>query len=81
MFSLLSSSPSCLDCLSQRVFFNCNLSTSAKVAVDNAVCVTVRLYGCEAWVLYRRHIKALEAFHIRCLQWIFGLRWWHKVTM
>ena len=51
-----------------------------KVAVYNAVCVSILLYGCETSVLCRRHITALEAFHIRCLQGILGLRWWHKVT-
>jgi len=29
--------------------------------------------------LYRRHIKALEAFHIRSLQNILGIHWWHKI--
>ena len=29
---------------------------------------------------YRRHIRLLESFHIRRLQLIIGLRWWHKVT-
>ena len=29
---------------------------------------------------YRRHIRLLESFHIRRLQLILGLRWWHKVT-
>jgi len=28
---------------------------------------------------YRRHVKALEAHHIKCLQSILGVRWWHKV--
>ena len=37
-------------------------------------------YGCETWVQYCRHIRLLESFHIRRLQLILGLRWWHKVT-
>jgi len=39
----------------------------------------VLLYGCEVWTPYRRHIKALEAFHVRCLQTILGVRWWQKI--
>ena len=31
-------------------------------------------------VPYRRHIRLLESFHIRRLQLILGLRWWHKET-
>ena len=48
--------------LTKRVFLNHNL---AKVAVYRAVCISVMLYGCETWTLYRRHVKAIEAFHIR----------------
>jgi len=49
------------------------------MAVYNAVCVSTLLYGCEAWVLYRRHIKTLEQFHISCFQRMLRLRWWDKV--
>ena len=42
--------------LSQRVFFNRNLCLKSKMAVYKALCVSTVLYGCEAWVLYRRHI-------------------------
>jgi len=53
--------------------------TYYKVAVYRAVCVSVMLYGCEAWTLYRRHINAFEEFHIRSLQSILGIRWWQKI--
>ena len=49
------------------------------MAVYKAVCVSVLLYGCEGRTSYRRHIKALEAFHIRSLQAVLGIRWWQKV--
>ena len=65
--------------LLHRVFLNHNLAISTKLAVYKAVCISVLLYGCEAWTPYRRHIKTLEAFHIRCLQTILGVRWWQKV--
>jgi len=43
------------------------------------MCVSVLLFGCETWTLYRRHFKALEAYHAKSLQKILGLHWWHKV--
>jgi len=66
--------------LSHRVFLNHNLITTTKIAVYKAICISILLYGCETWTPYRRHIKALEAFHKRCLKSILGIRWWHKVT-
>ena len=54
--------------LGHRVFFNHNLSVATKVAVYKAICISILLYGCESWVPYRRHIKALEAHQIRCLK-------------
>jgi len=65
--------------LTKHVFLNHNLAIPTKVAVYRAVCVSVMLYGCETWTLYRRHIKAFETFHIRSLQSILGIRWWQKI--
>jgi len=42
-------------------------------------CLSKLLYSSESWTLYRHHLKALEASHIKCLQGILGIRWWHKV--
>ena len=66
--------------LSKRVFGNKNLTIHTKIVVYDAVVISTILYGCETWVPYRRHIRLLESFHIRRLQLIHGLRWWHKVT-
>ena len=65
--------------LTSRVFKNRDLTVTTRVAVYRAVCLSILLYGAEAWVPYRRHIKTLEKFHISCLQCILGLKWWHKV--
>jgi len=65
--------------LSQQVLLNRNLNLKTKMAVYKAVCVSKLLYGCEAWVLYCRHIKTLEQFHISCLQRMLRLHWWDKV--
>ena len=62
------------------MFGNQNLTIHTKIVVYNAVVISTILYGCETWVPYRRHIRLLESFHIRRLQLILGLCWWHKVT-
>ena len=62
------------------MFCNQNLTVHTKIVVYNAVVISTILYGCETWVLCRRHIWLLESFNIRRLQLILGLRWWHKVT-
>ena len=66
--------------LNKRVFGNQNHTIHTKIVVYNAVVISTILYGCETWVPYRRHIRQLESFHIRRLQLILGLRWWHKVA-
>lgn len=62
-----------------RVFNNNNLHLHTKVSVYKAICITTLLYGCEAWTIYARHLKMLEAFHIRCLQRILQVTWQDRV--
>ena len=62
------------------MYGNRNITIHTKIVVYDAVVISTILYGCETWVTYRRHIRLLESFHIRRLQLIIGLRWWHKVT-
>ena len=62
------------------MFDNKNLRIHTKIVVYNAVVISTILCGCKTWVTRRRHIRLLESFHIRRLQLILGLRWWHKVT-
>ena len=50
-----------------------------KVAVYKAVILTTLLYGCESWVLYRRHVVKLEQFHMRCLRRIAHVKWQDKI--
>ena len=47
--------------------------------VYSSVCISILLYGCEAWTIYRAHIRSLESFHIRSLQKILGLTWADRV--
>ena len=62
------------------MFCNQHLTIHTKIAVYNAVVISTILCGCETWVPYCHHIRLLESFHIRRLQLILGLHWWHKVT-
>ena len=59
---------------------NQNLAIHTMIAVLDAVVISTILYGCETWVPYHRNVKLLASFHIRRLQFIPGLRWWHNVT-
>ena len=62
------------------VYLNHNLFTSTEILFYRAIFLSTLLYGCKSWIPYRRQIKALKAFYIRCLQSILGIRWWHKIT-
>ena len=66
-------------CIRDSVFLNRDIAVKTKIAVYNAVCVSTLLYGCEAWTVYRRHVKMLEKFHISCLQRILWLHWCDKI--
>ena len=70
---------SMLNVIHQILCTNRDLSTRSKMAVYNAICVSTLFYACEGWTPYRRHIRAFEAFHIRCLQTILYVHWWDKI--
>ena len=65
--------------LTKRALCNHGLTIHTKMMVYKAVCISVLLYGCEAWALHRRHFRKLEFFHTKCLQRILGLHWWNRV--
>ncbi len=65
--------------LNNKVFSNIDLTITTKISVYTAVCLSILLYGSEAWTLYRSHTKSLEAFHIRCLQRILGITWRDRI--
>ena len=33
------------------------------------------LYGCDTWTCYKRHIKKLDQFHLRCLRKVLRVSW------
>ena len=66
--------------LQDRVFKNHQLRLKTKMKVYSAVCLSTLLYGSEAWTLYARHTKALEAWHIKSLRSILGITWRDRIT-
>lgn len=53
--------------LRKRVLGNSNLHLHTKISVYKTICISTLLYGSESWTIYYRHLKMLEAFHIKCL--------------
>ena len=50
------------------------ISIVTKVMVYHAVSIASLLYSCETWTLYRRHIRQLDRFHMRCLRKIANIK-------
>ncbi|XP_063598682.1 uncharacterized protein LOC134775152 [Penaeus indicus] len=61
--------------LHTRIWQERGISTKTKLSVYWAVELPSLLYGCEIWTCYRRHIKKLDQFHLRCLRKILRVSW------
>ena len=59
--------------LQHRLWHEHGVSLKAKVEVYRSVVLTTLLFGSECWTLFRKHIKQLEQFHMRCLRKIAGI--------
>ena len=64
--------------LARRLWDDHGIRLDTKVAVCKAAILTSLLFVSETWVLYRRHVRKLEQFHMRCLQRIAHVRWQDK---
>ena len=51
------------------------IKVNIKLDVCKAVVLSSLLYECETWTCYRRHIKKLKQFHLRCLHKILHFGW------
>ena len=67
-------------CLWTRVWRERGITQATKLAVYRAVVLPTLLYGCETWTCYRRHLKKLDQFHLRCLRRLLGISWEDRVT-
>ena len=66
--------------LESRLWKECGVRLSTKVAVYKAVVIATLLYGCESWTTYRRHIRSLYQFHMRCLRHNARTKWQDKTS-
>ena len=65
--------------LTHCVFGNHKLNLVTKRSVYQAICISILLFGCKAWSLYRRQFRKFKSFHGNCLQRILGVKWYHQV--
>ena len=70
---------SSFDRLSKRLWNDHGIWLDTKVAVYKAAVLSVLLFGCESWTLYRRHIRKRDQFHMRCLRQIAHIKWQDKI--
>ena len=61
--------------LIKRLWSERGVRLATKINVYGAVVLPTLLYGCEAWTPYRRHIRRLDQFHVRCLRRIANIKW------
>ena len=63
-----------------RVWISHEIRLETKLALYNAIVLSLLLYGCEVWTLYARHVKQINSFHLRCLRSIMGIKWSDYIT-
>ena len=53
--------------LNDRAWKQHGIKLDTKIQVYKAVVLSNLLYGCETWIVYRRHLQQLDIFHMRRL--------------
>ena len=61
--------------LEKRVWADRGITINTKINIYKTCVLTVILYAAETWTTYRRHIKLLEHFHLKCLRRIMNIKW------
>ena len=65
--------------LREKVWEREGLSIQTKLKVYKAVILPSLLYSCKTWIVYNRHLKSLNSFHLKSLRKILKIRWQDKV--
>ena len=65
--------------LTNRLWKSHDIRITTKISVYRVAVLSALMYGCETWTLYRKHVRQLEAFHMRCLRRICNIRWQDRV--
>lgn len=65
--------------LRAKVFNSHNIKLSTKIQVYMAIVLPNILYSSETWCLYRRHIRTLDRFHLKCLRDIMKIQWSDRI--
>lgn len=65
--------------LREKVFRSHHIKLGTKIKVYMAVVLPNILYSSETWCLYRRHIRILDRFHLKCLRDILNIKWSDRV--
>ena len=65
--------------LTRRLWNEHGISIVTKVKVYCAVIIVPLLYSCKTWILYRRHIRQLDRFHMCCLRKIANIKWQNRL--
>ena len=63
-----------------RVWKQRNLSLVTKLRLYESCVLSVLLYCAETWTLLKADVNRLQAFHMRSLRRILGIRWFDHVT-
>ena len=66
--------------LYSRVWKSHDLRLKVKIDVYSVVVLSTLLYASETWTICSRHMKKLEAFHLRCLRGIMEISWESHTT-
>ncbi|KAI8493291.1 hypothetical protein Bbelb_292950 [Branchiostoma belcheri] len=66
--------------LNKRVWENRNLTMNTKLKVYQTSVLSTLLYGSETWTTYAKQEAKLNAYHMRCLRRILGIKCQDKVS-
>lgn len=65
--------------LYQRLWKPHEITLRTKLMVYEAVVLSTLLYSAECWTALSKHVKTLNAFHLRCLKTICKIKWTDKI--